>query len=115
MSRRTRSVAVAVKAWNDDVREIVAQPSELPVLGRKSWPHWLMQCASSMAMKRDAALLQQPAEALAALADQPLGRHVQQPAAILAQARQDRVALARSAACCSRYAAATPSTRRPST
>ena len=58
---------------------------ELPVSGRKSWPHWLMQCASSMAMKRTAGLLQQPAQPADSLADQPLGRHVEQAAAVLAQ------------------------------
>ena len=85
MSRRTRSVAVAVNAWNDDAREIVAQPSELAVLR----PEIVAPLADAVRLvdgdEAHAALLQHPPEALAALADQPLGRHVEQPAAILAQ------------------------------
>ena len=33
MSRRTRSVAVAVNAWSDDLREISAEQRQLAVLG----------------------------------------------------------------------------------
>ncbi len=52
MSRRTRSVAVAVNAWSDtDGNSSRSRPS-CRYSGRKSWPHWLMQCASSIAMKR---------------------------------------------------------------
>ena len=53
-----------------------------------------MQCASSIAMNRTPHWLQHAPEALAAFADEAFGRHVQQPAAILAQARDHLVALA---------------------
>ena len=52
MSRRTRSVAVAVNAWNDTPGKSSRSRPSCRYSGRKSWPHWLMQCASSMAMNR---------------------------------------------------------------
>ena len=54
--------------------------------GRKSWPHWLMQCASSTAMKLNRRGRQPPDERVAALADEPLGRDVEQRIAALAKA-----------------------------
>ncbi len=75
-------------------RKVVAQTSELPILG----PEIVAPLADAVRLvdgdEPHADLLQQAAERLAAVADQPLGRHVQQAAASLAQAGQDGVALA---------------------
>ena len=84
-----------------DAREIVAQPSELPVLR----PEIVAPLADAVRLvDRDEAhvrLLQQPPQRLAAFADQPLGRHVQQAAAVRrARSRAPRRARA-AAACCS--------------
>ena len=69
--------------------------------GRKSCPHWLMQCASSMAMNRRSACCSSRRSDWLAVADQPLGRHVEQPAAVRrARSRAPRRARA-AAACCS--------------
>ena len=51
MSRRTRAVAVAVKAWRLTPPNCSRSRPSWRYSGRKSCPHWLMQCASSMAMK----------------------------------------------------------------
>ena len=49
-SRRTRSVAVAVSATTGGRTGRLATKSAMPVYaGRKSWPHWLTQWASSTA------------------------------------------------------------------
>ena len=51
--------------------------------GRKSWPHWLMQCASSTATKRTPHAARRRQEAVAAFADEALGRDVEQAEAPL--------------------------------
>ena len=82
MSRRTRSVAVAVNAWNDARRKIVAQTSQPPILRPEIVPPLADAVRLVNGDEPYADLLQGSPERLAALADQPLGRHVQQPAAI---------------------------------
>ena len=52
MSPRTRSVAVAVKAWNDAAGKSSRRRPRRRYSGLKSCPHWLMQWASSIAMNR---------------------------------------------------------------
>ena len=70
--------------------------------GRKSWPHWLMQCASSIAMYDDAAAAICRKLSLA-VAGEPLGRHIQQRVAPLADARpRPRPSRPPPARCCSR-------------
>ena len=49
MSSRTRVVAVAVKACIDTCGQAARSAPSCRYSGRKSWPQWLMQCASSMA------------------------------------------------------------------
>ena len=55
MSRRTRSVAVAVKACRLTPGNSSRSRPSWRYSGRKSWPHWLMQWASSMATNRTGA------------------------------------------------------------
>jgi hypothetical protein len=50
MSRRTRAVAVAVKACRLTPGNRSRIAPSCRYSGRKSCPHWLMQCASSIAM-----------------------------------------------------------------
>ena len=49
MSARTRSVAVAVRAIIGVFGKRSRRFTSCRYSGRKSWPHSLMQCASSMA------------------------------------------------------------------
>ena len=95
MSRRTRSVAVAVKAWSETPGKSSRSASELPVLR----PEIVSPLADAVRFvdgdEPQARLLQQPPQRLAAVADEPLGRHVEQPAAIVADAREHLVALVR--------------------
>ena len=90
MSRRTRAVAVAVKACRLTPASARAAAPSWRYSGRKSCPHWLMQCASSMATKLTGRDDEQVQEAVAALADQPLGRDVEQAVAALANAARHR-------------------------
>ena len=63
ISSRTTGVAVAVQA---STRACGSSVSSAPISrysGRKSWPHSLMQCASSMATSGTSHVLQQAAEA----------------------------------------------------
>ena len=87
MSRRTRAVAVAVYACRLMPGSSSRSRPSWRYSGRKSCPHWLMQCASSTATKLTPHEDEQRQEAVAALADEPLGRDVEQPVASLAQAR----------------------------
>ena len=50
MSRRTRSVAVAVSAMIGTSGNSARSLASWRYSGRKSWPHSLMQCASSIAI-----------------------------------------------------------------
>ena len=93
MSRRTRSVAVAVKACSETAGKSSRSRPSRRYSGLKSCPHWLMQCASSMAMKRRPACCSSRRKMVTPLAHQPFRRHVQQSAAVLAEARQDGVPL----------------------
>ena len=52
MSRVTAGVAVAVSARTGTPPKRRLSPARLRYAGRKSWPHWLMQCASSTAIRR---------------------------------------------------------------
>ena len=49
MSRITSGVAVAVSASTGAPKR-ACRPERFRYAGRKSWPHWLMQWASSTAM-----------------------------------------------------------------
>ena len=49
ISSRTTGVAVAVQASTRGGPQLLQQRADLQVLGRKSWPHSLMQWASSIA------------------------------------------------------------------
>ena len=51
MSSRTRGVAVAVSATQEAAGKAARTSASCRYSGRKSWPHWEMQCASSMAMQ----------------------------------------------------------------
>ena len=63
--------------------------------GRKSWPHWLMQCASSTATNCTSHFDEPGQKPVAALAGEPLRRHVEQPVAALAQPGRHRRLLVR--------------------
>src|SRR6185436_11495068 len=114
MSRRTRSVAVAVNAWNETPGKSSRRRPSCRYSGRKSWPHWLMQCASSIAMNRSCACWS-------------IRRSVWLPSPAIrsgdtyrSRQRPSRTLASTSSRSCGRsvlfrYDAATPSTRRPST
>ena len=89
MSRRTRAVAVAVYACRLMPGSSWRRRPSCRYSGRKSCPHWLMQCASSTATKLTRHDGEQRQEPVAAVADEPLRRHVEQPVAPLAQAGDD--------------------------
>jgi hypothetical protein len=74
-------------------RKIVAQTSQPPILRSEVVPPLADAVRLVDGDEPEADLLQDSPERFAAVADQPLGRHVQQPAAALAQAREDGVAL----------------------
>ena len=76
-------------------REILAQPSELAVLRAEIVAPLADAVRFVDGDERQVRLLQHPPQRLAALADDPLGRHVEQPAPVLAHARQHLVALVR--------------------
>ena len=93
MSSRTRTVAVAVNAWIDARGEVVLEASEQAVLG----PEVVSPLADAVRLvdgdEPHADAADPLAEALAAVADQPLGRDVQQPARAAAHHRHRRAAL----------------------
>ncbi len=74
------------------VGKIVAQAAELPVLGTKIVAPLADAVRFVDGDEPHAGLLQHAAKPLAPLAHQPLRRHVQQTALVVAQARQHRVA-----------------------
>ena len=102
MSCRTRAVAVAVYAWRLTPGSSCRSRPSCRYSGRKSCPHWLMQCASSTATKLTPHDDSSAEEAVAAVADQPLGRDVEQAVAALAQAGDDVGLLVRRRASCCR-------------
>ncbi len=64
MSSVTSWVAVAVKASTGTPLKRFFRPARLRYAGLKSWPHWLMQWASSTAIKESGTSRRaQPAEA----------------------------------------------------
>ena len=75
-------------------RKVVAHAPELTVLRPEIVPPLADAVGFVDRDEADAPLLQRAAEAIAALADQPLGRDVEQAAAVLAQTREHGVALA---------------------
>ena len=95
MSSRTRTVAVAVNAWMEAPGKSCLRRPSRRYSGLKSCPHWLMQCASSIAMNRTPARATHSRKLLAAVAHQALGRDVQQAARAAAHHRHRRTALVR--------------------
>ena len=75
MSSRVRASAVAVTARRGTFGKHLGQPAEHAVLGRKSWPHWLTQWASSMAISASGSA-RQPLQHRGL--HQPFGREVEQ-------------------------------------
>ena len=92
--RARASVAVAVKACTTPAARRSRSAPSWRYSGRKSWPQWLMQWASSMATSGRRA--RHSPEAGAAVAHQPLGRDVEQLEAAVAQAVVGRLPLRRS-------------------
>ena len=91
MSSRTRSVAVAVSAMNGTSGKMLAQVARVwRYSGRKSWPHSLMQCASSTAMSRTFQRLQIFQKTGQ---HQPLRRGVEQAVFAVVQTAQPRAAI----------------------
>ena len=76
-----------------DAGELIAQPPELAVLGPEIVPPLADAVRLVDGDEPHAAFAQEAAQAIAALADEPLRRHVEQPARIGANPRQHLVAL----------------------
>ena len=98
-----------------DAGKVVAQPPQLPVLRTEIVPPLADAVRLVDGDEPHAALLQQPPQRRAAFADQPLGRHVQQPAAVRRAGSRSPRRARPAVSVLFRYDAATPSTRRPST
>ena len=76
-----------------DAGELIAQPPELAVLGPEIVPPLADAVRLVDGDEPHAAFAQEAAQAIAALADEPLRRHVEQPARIGSNPRQHLVAL----------------------
>ena len=105
MSSRTRSVAVAVSAMIGTSGKCLRSFASWRYSGRKSWPHSLMQCASSIAI---CATFQFSARSEKSIEHQPLRRDVEQPEFAVMQSAQRARALPRRSSEEFRNVAATP-------
>ena len=117
MSARTRGGRRRRERVERHAGERIAQRASCRYSGRKSWPHWLMQCASSIGDVADAARWRAAQRSRRAPSPtSALGRDVQQPAARPRAARPSAaLPLGRRFARCAGSAAATPCATRPST